>query len=66
MENPTSDQLHALDKLIGRKIWDIEIIEEDNESIVRIFFSENEDDFIVIYAQYMEMSIVTPKPTQLH
>ena len=53
MENPTSDQIHALDKLIGRKIWDIEIIEEDNETIVRIFFSENEDDFILIYAQYM-------------
>jgi len=60
VENPTSEQLHALDKLIGRKIW------EDNETIVRIFFSENEDDFILIYAQYMEMSIVTPKPTQLH
>jgi hypothetical protein len=66
VENPTSEQLHALDKLIGRKIWDIEIIEEDNETIVRIFFSENEDDFILIYAQYMEMSIVTPKPMQLH
>jgi hypothetical protein len=66
VENPTSDQLHALDKLIGRKIWDIEIIEENDETIVRIFFSENEDDFILIYAQYMEMSIVTPKPTQLH
>jgi hypothetical protein len=66
VENPTSEQLEALDKLIGRKIWDIEIIEEDNESIVRIFFSENEDDFILIYAQYMEMSIVTPKAPQLH
>jgi len=66
VENPTSEQLHALDKLIGRKIWDIEIIEKDEETIVRIFFSENEDDFILIYAQYMEMSIVTPKLTQLH
>ena len=66
MENPTSEQLNALDKLIGRKIWDIEIVEEDNEAYVRIFLSENEDDFILIYAQYMEMSIVTPKPPQLH
>jgi hypothetical protein len=66
VENPTSEQLEALDKLIGRKIWNIEIIEENNESIVRIFFSENEDDFILIYAQYMEMSIVTPKPMRQH
>ncbi len=29
MENPTSEQLDILDKLIGRKIWDIEIIEEE-------------------------------------
>ncbi len=29
MENPTSEQIDILDKLIGRKIWDIEIMPEN-------------------------------------
>ncbi len=48
MENPTSEQLDILDKLIGRKIWDIEIIEEEPLAILRIFLSETEDDYIEI------------------
>lgn len=66
MENPTSEQLDILDKLIGRKIWDIEIIEESPLAILRIFLSENEDDYIEINAEYMQMLYVSPKPKQLH
>ena len=66
MENPTSEQLDILDKLIGRKIWDIEIIEESPLAILRIFLSENEDDYIEINAEYMQMLYVYPKPKQLH
>ena len=66
MENPTSDQLDILDKLIGRKIWDIEIIEEDPLSVIRIFFTENEDDYIEINAEYMQMLYISPKPQALH
>ena len=66
MENPTSEQLDILDKLIGRKIWDIEIIEEDPLSVIRIFFNENEDDYIEINAEYMQMLYISPKPHQLH
>ncbi len=66
MENPTSEQLDILDKLIGRKIWDIEIIEESPLAILRIFLSETEDDYIEINAEYMQMLYVSPKPKQLH
>ncbi len=66
MENPTSEQLDILDKLIGRKIWDIEIIEEEPLAILRIFLSETEDDYIEINAEYMQMLYISPKPTKLH
>lgn len=66
MENPTSDQIDILDKLIGRKIWDIEIIEEEPLAILRIFLSETEDDYIEINAEYMQMLYISPKPTKLH
>ena len=66
MENPTSEQLDILDKLIGRKIWDIEIIEEEPLAILRIFLSETEDDYIEINAEYMQMLYVSPKPQSLH
>ena len=66
MENPTSEQLDILDKLIGRKIWDIEIIEEEPLAILRIFLSETEDDYIEINAEYMQMLNVSPKPNKLH
>ena len=66
MENPTSEQLDILDKLIGRKIWDIEIIEEEPLAIIRIFFNENEDDYIEINAEYMQMLYISTKPQALH
>jgi hypothetical protein len=66
VENPTSDQIDILDKLIGRKIWDIEIIEEEPLAILRIFLSETEDDYIEINAEYMQMLYISPKPNKLH
>ena len=66
MENPTSEQIEILDKLIGRKIWDIEIIEEEPLAILRIFLTENQDDYIEINAEYMQMLYISPKPSKLH
>lgn len=66
MENPNSEQVDILDKLIGRKIWDIEIIEESPLAILRIFLTENQDDYIEINAEYMQMLYISPKPKQLH
>jgi hypothetical protein len=66
VENPTSEQVEILDKLIGRKIWDIEIIEQEPLAILRIFLTENQDDYIEINAEYMQMLYISPKPTKLH
>ena len=66
MENPTSEQIDILDKLIGRKIWDIEIIEEHPLSVIRIFLTENQNDFIEINAEYMQMLYISPPPRKLH
>jgi hypothetical protein len=66
VENPTSEQIEILDKLIGRKIWDIEIIEEQHLAILRIFLTENQDDYIEINAEYMQMLYISPKPKKLH
>jgi hypothetical protein len=66
VENPTSEQLDILDRLIGRKIWDIEIIEESPLAILRIFLTENQDDYIEINAEYMQMLYISPKPSKLH
>jgi hypothetical protein len=66
VENPPSEQLDILDKLIGRNIWDIEIIEEQPLTVIRIFFTENEDDYIEINAEYMQMLYISPKPHALH
>jgi hypothetical protein len=66
VENPTSEQIDILDRLIGRKIWDIEIIEEQPLAILRIFLTENQDDYIEINAEYMQMLYISPPPRKLH
>lgn len=66
MSNPTSEQVEVLDKLIGKKIQDIEIIEDGAEAIVKIIFDDEGLDYIEFYAQYMQMVYVSPKPKRLH
>lgn len=66
MENPNSEQVEILDKIVGRKIWDIEIEEQSPVSSIRIFFSENEDDYLEISAEYIIMAYIAPKIKQLH
>lgn len=66
MSNPDAEQVEVLDKLIGKKIQDIEIIEDGEEAIVKIIFDDDGTDYIQIYAQYMQMIHVFPKPVKLH
>jgi len=61
-----SEQANIVDSLIGRKIWNIEILEEKNESAIKIQFSEQELDYILIYGKDMDMYVVTPKPDRTH
>jgi hypothetical protein len=66
LSNPDSDQVAILDKLIGKKIQDIEIIEDGPEAIVKIIFDDEGLNYIEFYAQYMKMIYVYPKPKKLH
>lgn len=59
-------QAETIDKLIGRKIWNIEIIEDEEEAVVKILFSEAEDDYMMIHASGMTLYVIEPKPKALH
>jgi len=62
-----SEQAKAIDSVIGKKIWNIEVLEEGDQSMVKIMFSEDEEtDFILLHAEGMDMYIVNEKPKVTH
>ena len=62
-----SEQANAIDSVIGKKIWNIEVLEEGDQSMVKIMFSEDEEtDFILLHAEGMDMYIVNEKPKVTH
>ena len=60
------EQAEMLDRLIGSKIYNIEILEEDNQAMIKIILDGNDDKFILIHAEGMNMFVVDPKPKNLH
>jgi hypothetical protein len=61
-----SEQAEVIDGLIGKKIWNIEVIEGEEESAIKIQFSEDEVDYILIYGENMDMYVLNPKPKVTH
>ena len=61
-----SEQAEMLDRLIGSKIYNIEILEEDNQAMIKIILDGNDDKFILIHAEGMNMYVIEPQPKQLH
>ena len=62
-----SEQAKAIDSVIGKKIWNIEVLEEGDQSMVKIMFSEDEEtNFILLHAEGMDMYIVNEKPKVTH
>jgi len=62
-----AQQAEAVDSVIGKKIWNIEILEDGDQSMVKIMFSEDEDsDFILLHAEGLDMYIVNQKPKVTH
>ena len=62
-----SEQANAIDSVIGKKIWNIEILEDGDESMVKIMFSEDDNsDFILLHAEGLDMYIVNEKPKTTH
>ena len=61
-----ANQAEALDKLAGKKIWNVELLEDDDQSMIKIFFSENEDDYLLIHCEGADLYLVEPKPKAIH
>lgn len=62
-----AEQANAIDSVIGKKIWNIEILEDGDESMVKIMFSEDDNsDFILLHAEGLDMYIVNEKPKTTH
>ena len=62
-----AEQANAIDSVIGKKIWNIEVLEEGDQSMVKIMFSEDDNsDFILLHAEGLDMYIVNAKPKVTH
>jgi len=62
-----ADQANALDSIVGKKIWNIEVLEDGEQSVVKIMFSEDEDsNYILMHAEGMDMYIVNEVPKVTH
>ena len=62
-----AQQAEAVDSVIGKKIWNIEILEDGDQSMVKIMFSEDDDqDYILLHAEGLDMYIVNEKPKVTH
>ncbi|MAB53497.1 hypothetical protein [Marinobacter sp.] len=60
------NQAETLDKLTGKKIWNVELLEDDKQSMIRIFFSDQEDDYLLIHCEGADLYLVEPKPKAIH
>lgn len=60
------EQAEQLDKIIGSKIYNIEILEDNDQAMIKIILDGDEDKFILIHAEGMNMYIVEPKPKAIH
>lgn len=61
-----SKQAETLDKMIGRKIWNIELLEDDTQSMIKICFSEDDSDYLLIHCEGADLYLVEPKPRTLN
>lgn len=59
-------QAEALDKIVGRKIWNVELLEDDTQSMIKICFSEDSQDYLLIHCEGADLYLVEPKPKHLH
>jgi len=59
-------QAETLDKMIGRKIWNIELLEDDTQSMIKICFSEDDSDYLLIHCEGADLYLVEPKPKAVH
>jgi len=59
-------QAELLDRLIGRKIWNVELLEDDSQSMIKICLSPVEDDYLLIHCEGADLYLVEPKMKSVH
>jgi len=59
-------QVAMLDKLVGKKIWNIEFLEDNEQSMIKILFSDKEDDYLLIHCEGADLYLVEPQPKTMH
>ena len=59
-------QAETLDKLIGRKIWNVELLEDDTQSMIKICLSQEDDDYLLIHCEGADLYLVEPKMKSVH
>lgn len=59
-------QAEALDKVVGKNIWNVELLEDNTQSMIKILFSEKEDDYLLIHCEGADLYLVEPKPKSVH
>lgn len=61
-----SDQAEMLDKLAGKKIWNIELLEDETQSMIKIIFNQEEDEFLIIHCEAASLYLIEPRPRNFH
>jgi len=56
----------TLEKIIGRTILSVELLEEDTQAMIKICFSKDKEDFLLIHAEGANIYLIEPKPPNLH
>lgn len=59
-------QAETLDKLIGRKIWNVELLEDNTQSMIKICLSQEDDDYLLIHCEGADLYLVEPKMKSVH
>ena len=61
-----SEQARAIDSIIGKRIYNMEILEDGEQSVIRIELSNEDGDAIVIHGDGIDMYIINGKPKVLN
>lgn len=61
-----ANQAETLDKLIGRKIWNVELLEDNTQSMIKICLSQEDDDYLLIHCEGADLYLVEPKMKSVH
>ena len=56
----------TLEKVAGRRITHVELLEDNTQALIKICFSKDKDDYLLIHAEGANLYLVEAKPNQIH